>query len=328
MVASSNPTGSSRTSAEALSAAADADSWDVDSAALEVENDEGTPPTLPEVTSALVSDQWSRELAKRPLLSRAEEVELARRVQKGDLEAREKFIESNLKLVVSIAKRYRWSGVPMEDLIQEGNMALVKAVDKFNPERGCRFSTHAVMWIEGQIRRSIGKLRHNIHLPLRVVADLNKLNRVVDVLTQELRRQPTATDVAEKMKAPVEYVEQLMAIRTDPVSLDDSVDDELNTFLHEVLEDENAVFPDDFALRREGQEQVREALASLPSRYQTVLTLRYGLDGSGEHTLEEIGRKLNLTRQRVRQIELTALKKMECLDCPRLRPLPPKNVIA
>jgi len=278
--------------------------------------------------TSLIDEQWSRELAKRPLLSRSEETELGRRVRDGDEAAREEFIESNLKLVVSIAKRYRNSGVPMEDLIQEGNMGLVKAVDKFDPDRGCRFSTHAVLWIEGQIRRSIANLRHNVHLPLRIVADLNKLSRVSDELTQRLGQKPSTEDVADSMEAPVSHVKQLMDLRPEPVSLDDPIDDELETFLSDVLEDEAAVFPDDFAIRREAQQQIRECLEDLPERYQTVIRLRYGLDNGREHTLEEIGKKLNLTRQRVRQIEMTALKKMRCMDCPRLRPFAADEVMA
>lgn len=279
-------------------------------------------------SSSFINPQWSKELSKRPLLSRAEERELGRRAQAGDDAAREQFIESNLKLVVSIAKRYRNSGVPMEDLIQEGNMGLVKAVDKFDPGRGCRFSTHAVLWIEGQIRRSIANLRHNVHLPLRVVADLSRLSRVSDELTQKLGQKPTVEDLADSMKAPLGHVKQLMELRPDPASLDDPIDNDLEMFLSDVLEDETAVFPDDFAIRSESARELAACLSALPDRYQTVIRLRYGMDGSREHTLEEIGQKLGLTRQRVRQIEMTALKKMRCMDCPRLHPLATDDVVA
>ncbi|NCO37072.1 MAG: hypothetical protein COY42_16410 [Armatimonadetes bacterium CG_4_10_14_0_8_um_filter_66_14] len=278
--------------------------------------------------AGFIDEQWSRALSKRALLSRGEEIELARKAQAGDEDAREHFIESNFKLVISVAKRYRNSGVPMEDLIQEGNLGLIKAVDKFDPDRGCRFSTHAVLWIEGQIRRSIANLRHNVHLPLRIVADLSKLSRVTDELTQKFGQKPSAMDLAETMEASVGHVTQLLELRPDPVSLDETIDGELGMFLSDVLEDENTLFPDDFAVRRESQREVLDVLQALPERYQLVLRLRYGLDDGREHTLEEIGQKLNLTRQRVRQIEMTALKKMRCMDCPRLHLFDPEDVVA
>jgi len=269
-----------------------------------------------------VYDQWSRELSKRPLLSREDEVRLAKLVEAGDDDARARFIESNLKLVVSIAKRYRGCGVPMEDLIQEGNLGLIKAVDRFDYRKGCRFSTCAVTWIEGQIRRSIANLKHNIHLPLRVVAELRKINRVVDTLSHRLGRQPSAEEIASTLEAPAEHVKDMLSLPADAVSLDAALDEDLDKFLGDVTEDAEAVFPDDALLVEQNRREINEAVAKLPPRHQTVVRMRYGLGGEKEHTLEEIGQKLNLTRQRVWQIETAALKKIECLDCDHLRQYP------
>jgi len=272
-----------------------------------------------------VYDQWSRELSKRPLLTREEEVELAKRVEMGDEEARARFIESNLKLVVSIAKRYRGCGVPMEDLIQEGNIGLIKAVDRFDWRKGCRFSTCAVTWIEGQIRRSIANLKHNIHLPLRVVAELRRVHRVADELSHRLGREPSPEEIASAMEVPVEHVRDMLSLPADAVSLDSALSEDLDKFLSDVIEDESAIFPDDALLVEQNRRAIQEAVAKLPPRHQMVVKLRYGLDGEREHTLEEIGEKLNLTRQRVWQIETAALKKIACLDCAHLRKYPRHN---
>ncbi|MBI3923059.1 MAG: RNA polymerase sigma factor RpoD/SigA [Armatimonadetes bacterium] len=278
----------------------------------------GTPGrTGPEWTESSF-EQWSRELTKRPLLSREGEIELAKRIERSDQEARDEFIESNLKLVVSIAKRYRGCGVPMEDLIQEGNLGLIKAVDRFDYRKGCRFSTCAVVWIEGQIRRSIANLRHNIHLPLRVVAELRKINRVSDHLSQRLGRQPTVEEIARTLDNPVEHIKDLLALPADSVSIDEALDGDMDKFLGDVLEDESVIFPDDALLVENTRSQISHAIQHLPPRQQTVLKMRYGLDGEVEHTLEEIGQKLRLTRQRVWQIESSAIKKIKCLDCPRV----------
>lgn len=263
-------------------------------------------------------EQWSRELGRRSLLSRAEETALAKLMEGGDQDARDRFIESNLKLVVSIAKRYRGCGVPMEDLIQEGNLGLIKAVDRFDWRKGCRFSTCAVTWIEGQIRRSIANLRHNIHLPLRVVAELRKINRVSDHLSHKLGRQPEPEEIAHAMDISPEHIKDLLSLPADSISLDEALDSEMDKFLSDIIEDESAVFPDDALIVEHNRTQINKAIAQLPPRHQIVLRMRYGLNGEREHTLEEIGQKLSLTRQRVWQIETSALKKIQCLDCPRV----------
>ena len=259
--------------------------------------------------------QWSRELAKERLLTREEEVELAHRTRQGDEEARRRFIDANLKLVVSIAKRYRGTGVPMEDLIQEGNLGLIRAVDKFDPDRGFRFSTHATMWIEGAIRRSCANLKHSIHLPMRTVADVNRLSRVVDEVTQELGRKPSAEDLAAPMEASVGHVQRLLELRPDPSSLDEAVDESLGLSVGDLMQDEQVPMPDEIALRGDDRRTVQDLLGELPERHRMVLGMRYGLNGGGEYTLAEIGEYLNLTRQRVRQLEVAALSRLQSIVC-------------
>jgi len=268
------------------------------------------------VGSSFVSEQWSRAMGRRPLLSRGEEIDLTRRARTGEAEARERLIEANLKLVVSIANRYRGNGVPMEDLIQEGNLGLITAVDKFDPDHGCRFSTYAVLWIEGQVRRRLTNLRRCIHLPLQVAGDLRRLDRATDELTQKLGQTPTAKELAEAMGMPLRHVEQLLALPPDPVSLDERIDADLEMFLGDLLEDPAAESPDDCAVRSEAVHDLFECLRTLPERYQTVLRLRYGLDGGGERTLAEVAQQLNITRQRVRQIQMSALERVRSLELP------------
>lgn len=254
--------------------------------------------------------QWTRELSRSRLLSREQEVELAKRIEAGDQEARDIFVESNLKLVVSIARRYMGSGVPMEDLIQEGNIGLIKAVDKFDYRKGCRFSTCAVLWIEQYIRRSIRAHKRSITIPLRVEAELNRIRRVIDLLAQETGHLPSPQEVAQRANLGVDRVLELVDVPEDPVSLDVPVDDEEHTRLAEMLVDTEGESPLDALLTDEDRMDVARAVAALSERDQYVVRHRYGLGGESPRTLEEIGETLGVSRQRVRQIERAALDKI------------------
>lgn len=267
-------------------------------------------------------EQWSRAISNQPLLSREEEIELAKRMEQGDSEARDRFIESNLKLVVSLAKRYRGLGVPMEDLIQEGNIGLIKAVDRFDYRKGCRFSTCAVAWIEGQIRRSIQTIHNTIRLPLRVIAELRKVKWAADQVAQKLGRDPTPQEIANNMGVPLAHVQDLLSVPVNTLSLDEVMYDDVDSFLTDVMEDEAAVFPEDALIIEEGRRQVLDTISRLPPRHQDVVRMRFGLDDESVHTLQEVGNKLNITRQRVWQIEREALKEIKCLGCPKILNLP------
>ena len=255
--------------------------------------------------------QWTEAIKRRPLLTREEEIQLAKRMERGDVHARDIFIESNLKLVVSIAKRYRGCGVPMEDLIQEGNIGLIRAVDKFDWRKGCRFSTIAVLWIEQHIRRSIVNLRGTIHLPLRVAAELHRLYRAQEELHQQTGRKPSLIELARHMKESPEHIEDLMQLPGDPVSLDLPLDEEGDTLLGDLIQDGTIEPASDAILALHDAERIGRALEQLSPRHKRVMELRYGLNGEREHTLEEIGQEFHLTRQRVRQIVIAAIKKLQ-----------------
>jgi RNA polymerase primary sigma factor len=253
--------------------------------------------------------QWSEQMNRRPLLTHEQEVELAKRVEQHDEEARNVFIESNFKLVVSIARRYRNVGVPLEDLIQEGNIGLVKAVDHYDYRRGTRFSTYAVVWIEQHIRRSINHLKGNIYVPQNVTEELYRLNRAREELMQELKRSPTIEELAEHLEISVEHVEDLLEIPTDAASLDVLIDEEMETSLGDILKDENATTPEE-DLMTVTEEDLAQALLCLPRRDRRIVELRFGLAGEQAHTLDELGKQFDLSRHRVRQIIETALRRV------------------
>ncbi|MCS6861205.1 MAG: RNA polymerase sigma factor RpoD/SigA [Abditibacteriales bacterium] len=259
------------------------------------------------------SGQWAEQLKRRPLLTREQEIELAQRVEQGDAEARRVLIESNLKLVVSIARRYRRMGVPLEDLIQEGNIGLIKAVDHYDYRRGTRFSTCAVHWIEQHIRRSISHLKGAIYVPQRVIEELYRLNRAGEELTQQLKRPPTVEELSEHLQTPVEHVKELMEIPTDAASLDVLIDEEMETSLGDILKDENATVPDDDKMMM-SKEELARVMSRLTPRERKIIEMRFGLNGEPERTLEDIGQAVGLSRQRVRQILETTLRRIRRLS--------------
>ncbi len=256
--------------------------------------------------------QWTEQLKHRPLLTHEQEIELAQRMEQGDAEARKTFIESNLKLVVSIAKRYRAVGVPLEDLIQEGNIGLIKAVDHYDYRRGTRFSTCAVHWIEQHIRRSISHLKGAIYVPQRVIDELYRLNRAREELMQQLKRPPTVEELSEYMKMPIDHLEDLMEIPTDAASLDVLIDEEMETSLGDILRDESATMPDDDMITM-SKEELACVMSRLDARDRKILEMRFGLNGESERTLEEIGHAVGLSRQRVRQIIESSLRRIRRL---------------
>jgi RNA polymerase primary sigma factor len=257
--------------------------------------------------------QWTEQLKRRPLLTHEQEIELAQRMEQGDAEARKTFIESNLKLVVSIAKRYRAVGVPLEDLIQEGNIGLIKAVDHYDYRRGTRFSTCAVHWIEQHIRRSISHLKGAIYVPQRIIDELHRLNRAREELMQELKRPPTVEELSEHLKMPIEHLEDLMEIPTDAASLDALIDEDMETSLGDILKDESATMPDDDMMTM-SKEELERMMRRLDARDRNILEMRFGLNGEPERTLEEIGHTVGLSRQRVRQIIESSLRRIRRLN--------------
>ncbi|WP_114795824.1 sigma-70 family RNA polymerase sigma factor [Gaiella occulta] len=254
-----------------------------------------------------------KDIGKVPLLSAAQEVELAKRIEAGDHSAKQAMVEANLRLVVSIAKRYRNQGLPFLDLIQEGTIGLVRAAEKFDHRKGFKFSTYATWWIRQAVARAIADKGRTIRMPVHVVEKLNKINRSERKLRAELAREPTAAEIAKDLDLSLAEVEQIRRSAQTPVSLEKPVgDDEESEFGH-FLTDETAPLPDEeaeVALRREA---LRSILGSLSPRERAVLELRYGLDGNQPRTLDEVGRAFNVTRERIRQIEHQSLKKLRAL---------------
>ncbi|MCR5747155.1 MAG: RNA polymerase sigma factor RpoD [Lachnospiraceae bacterium] len=253
---------------------------------------------------------YLKEIGKVPLLSADEEVELAKRMELGDQEAKNKLAEANLRLVVSIAKRYVGRGMLFLDLIQEGNLGLIKAVEKFDYRKGYKFSTYATWWIRQAITRAIADQARTIRIPVHMVETINKLVRVSRQLLQELGREPTPEEIAEEMKMPVEKVREILKISQEPVSLETPIGEEEDSHLGDFLPDEHVPVPADAAAFELLKEQLNEVLDTLTEREQKVLRLRFGLDDGKARTLEEVGRKFNVTRERIRQIEAKALRKL------------------
>ena len=253
---------------------------------------------------------YLKEIGKVSLLTADEEIELAKRMEQGDEEAKKRLAEANLRLVVSIAKRYVGRGMLFLDLIQEGNLGLIKAVEKFDYRKGYKFSTYATWWIRQAITRAIADQARTIRIPVHMVETINKLIRVSRQLLQELGREPTPEEIAEEMKRPVDRVREILKISQEPVSLETPIGEEEDSHLGDFIQDDNVPVPADAAAFTLLKEQLIEVLGTLTEREQKVLRLRFGLDDGRARTLEEVGKEFNVTRERIRQIEAKALRKL------------------
>ena len=253
---------------------------------------------------------YLKEIGKVPLLSAEEEIELAKRMEEGDEAAKKRLAEANLRLVVSIAKRYVGRGMLFLDLIQEGNLGLIKAVEKFDYRKGYKFSTYATLWIRQAITRAIADQARTIRIPVHMVETINKLIRVSRQLLQELGREPQPEEIAEKMDMSVDRVREILKISQEPVSLETPIGEEEDSHLGDFIQDDNVPVPADAAAFTLLKEQLVEVLNTLTDREQKVLRLRFGLDDGRARTLEEVGKEFNVTRERIRQIEAKALRKL------------------
>ena len=253
---------------------------------------------------------YLKEIGKVPLLSPDEEIELAKKIELGDEEAKKKLAESNLRLVVSIAKRSAGRGMQLLDLIQEGNLGLIKAVEKFDYRKGYKFSTYATWWIRQAITRAIADQARTIRIPVHMVETINRLVRTQRQLVQKLGREATPEELAKELDMPVERVREIMKISQDPVSLETPIGEEEDSHLGDFIQDNNVEVPADAATYTLLHEQLMDVLSTLTEREQKVLRLRFGLDDGRPRTLEEVGRQFNVTRERIRQIEAKALRKL------------------
>ena len=253
---------------------------------------------------------YLKEIGKVPLLSAEEEIELAKRMENGDQEAKKRLAEANLRLVVSIAKRYVGRGMLFLDLIQEGNLGLIKAVEKFDYRKGYKFSTYATWWIRQAITRAIADQARTIRIPVHMVETINKLIRVSRQLLQELGREPTPEEISEEMGMPVDRVREILKISQEPVSLETPIGEEEDSHLGDFIQDDNVPVPAEAASFTLLREQLVEVLGTLTEREQKVLRLRFGLDDGRARTLEEVGKEFNVTRERIRHIEAKALRKL------------------
>ncbi len=253
---------------------------------------------------------YLKEIGKVPLLSMEEEIELAKKIELGDEDAKQRLAEANLRLVVSIAKRYVGRGMQFLDLIQEGNLGLIKAVEKFDYKKGYKFSTYATWWIRQAITRSIADQARTIRIPVHMVETINRLIRVSRQLLQQLGREPSAEEIAKEMDMPVERVREIMKISQEPVSLETPIGEEEDSHLGDFIQDDHVAIPADAAAFTLLHEQLMEVLDTLTEREQKVLKLRFGLVDGRPRTLEEVGKEFNVTRERIRQIEAKALRKL------------------
>lgn len=253
---------------------------------------------------------YLKEIGRVPLLSAEDEVALAKRIENGDEEAKRRLAEANLRLVVSIAKRYVGRGMLFLDLIQEGNMGLIKAVEKFDHKKGYKFSTYATWWIRQAITRAIADQARTIRIPVHMVETINKLIRVSRQLLQELGREPAPEEIAKEMELSVEKVREIMKIAQEPVSLETPIGEEDDSHLGDFIEDQEALAPADAAAYELLKEQLEDVLDTLTEREENVLRLRFGLDDGRTRTLEEVGKVFGVTRERIRQIEAKALRKL------------------
>ncbi len=287
------------------------DEW----AAAEEEAEEEAPTNTAVYLDDDVADDsvrlYLREIGKIPLLNSEQELALAQRVVAGEKDAKDQMAEANMRLVVSIAKRYVGRGLDLLDLIQEGNTGLLRAVEKFDPDKGFKFSTYATWWIRQAITRAIADQARTIRIPVHMVETINKLLRTQRRLTQELNREPSNDEIAKEMEIDVDKVEHIMKIKQDISSLDASIrDDEEDSVLADFIEDEDTVSPEESATGQLLKEQVKDMLSALTEREQKILKLRFGLEDGKSHTLEEVGQEFSVTRERIRQIEAKALAKL------------------
>lgn len=279
----------------------------------EVENLQLDTINISDFESGNIDDpvrMYLREIGKIPLLTYDEELELAKKVLDGDEEAKQKLAESNLRLVVSIAKKYVGRGMLFLDLIQEGNMGLIKAVEKFDYTKGFKFSTYATWWIRQAITRAIADQARTIRIPVHMVETINKLIRTSRHLLQQLGREPTPEEIAEEMEMPVEKVMEIQKIAQDPVSLETPIGEEDDSHLGDFIQDEDSPAPQDSAAYTLLKEQLEEVMGTLTAREAKVLKLRFGLEDGKARTLEEVGKEFKVTRERIRQIEAKALRKL------------------
>lgn len=254
---------------------------------------------------------YLKEIGKVPLLSSDEEFELAKRIEAGEEEAKQRLAEANLRLVVSVAKRYVGRGLLLLDLIQEGNLGLIKAVDKFDYRKGFKFSTYATWWIRQSITRAIADQARTIRIPVHMVESINRLTKVSRQMVQEIGREPSIEELAERMGISPAKVMEVMKIAMDPVSLESPIGDEEDSHLGDFIPDSNMPVPAEEVTHKVLCEQIEEALGTLTEREEKVLRLRFGLDDGKARTLEEVGREFNVTRERIRQIEAKALRKLK-----------------
>ena len=280
----------------------------------ETEVDQLLQTDLIKMAEALDVDEpikmYLREIGQIPLLNYEEEIELAQKVLEGDDDAKQKLIESNLRLVVSIAKKHTNRGLKMLDLIQEGNMGLMKAVEKFEYEKGFKFSTYATWWIRQAITRAIADQGRTIRIPVHMIETINKIKKESRIILQETGKEPTAEELSKKLELPVEKVKAILEMNQDPISLETPVGSEEDSELGDFVEDDKFLNPYDATTRVLLKEQLDEVLKTLNEREEMVLRYRYGLDDGSPKTLEEVGKIFNVTRERIRQIEVKALRKL------------------
>jgi RNA polymerase primary sigma factor len=289
-----------------------------------VTGEEEEAPAAPAETAKEISTDslqlFLKDIGKVDLLTAAQEVELAKRIERGDHSAKQEMVEANLRLVVSIAKKYRNQGLPFLDLIQEGTIGLVRAAEKFDYRKGFKFSTYATWWIRQAVARALADKARTIRMPVHVVEKLNKIVRSERKLRAELGREPVSSEIAKELDLTIEEVEQIRRSAQTPVSLEKPVGDEDESEFGHFLTDENQELPDEAAEITLRKETLRKILGTLSSRERAVLELRYGLDGQHPRTLDEVGRTFNVTRERIRQIENQSLKKLRALaDAAKLR---------
>ena len=296
------------------------DDFNIDPELKSLEDEVSTLPVDPDDMEALLQAEgitiddpvkiYLHEIGRVPLLSFEEESALAERIAQGDAEAKRKLNEANLRLVVSIAKRYVGRGLLFLDLIQEGNLGLIKAVEKFDPAKGYKFSTYATWWIRQAITRAIADQARTIRIPVHMVETINRLTKTERSLVQELGRQPQADEIAQEMNMPVDRVREIMKVAMEPVSLESPVGEEEDSHLGDFLEDNDIPAPPEVASQMLLKEELNDVLKTLSDREARVLRLRFGLDDGRTRTLEEVGKEFNVTRERIRQIEAKALRKL------------------
>ncbi len=272
--------------------------------------DAGTPTEDKNATLDDPVKVYLKEIGKVPLLSAEEEIELAIRIAQDDADAKKRLAEANLRLVVSIAKRYVGRGMQFLDLIQEGNLGLIKAVDKFDYTKGFKFSTYATWWIRQAITRAIADQARTIRIPVHMVETINKVKKTSNLLLHENGREPTAEEIAEQINMPVERVREIILVSQEPVSLETPIGEEEDSHLGDFIQDEDVPEPADAASMMLLKEQIGKVLGTLTPREAKVLALRFGLEDGHSHTLEEVGKEFNVTRERIRQIEAKALRKL------------------